>query len=129
MKAGGTKSYKNLIVWQRAMELAQELYNLSRLLPHTEMFGLAAQLRRGAVSIPSNIAEGNGRRRVGDYIRFLLLARGASQEIETQLLIAKNLNYLSESAMAPAARLNDEIGRMLSTMARGLARHRQRMDQ
>ncbi|MGH7711255.1 MAG: four helix bundle protein, partial [Gemmatimonadaceae bacterium] len=97
MKLKPVKSYKDLLVWQRAMGMVEDVYALTRQFPPSEAFGLSAQLRRSAVSIPSNVAEGNGFRRGRDCIRLLVVARASTQELETQLLIAERLKYASSS--------------------------------
>lgn len=89
------RKYQQLVVWQKAMDLVGEIYRLTKGFPDDEKFGLSSQLRRAAVSIPSNIAEGAGRGSDRDFCRFLYLARGSLTEVETQLLIAVRLNYCS----------------------------------
>ena len=122
MRLNRVQSYKDLLVWRRAMELVHEVYVVTRQFPSTEIFGLCAQLRRSAVSIPSNVAEGNGRHARRDYIRLLLIARGSSQEVETQLLIAERLQYLNSDDAQRLTALNAEVGRMLSGLVRSLSR-------
>ena len=112
--------YKDLIVWQRAMDLTTEIYRLTKNLPRDELYGLTNQLRRAAVSIPSNIAEGNGRASTGDYVRFLIIARGSTAEVETQLLICVRLEYFAQEDIEPALKLCDETGRMLTSMMKKL---------
>ena len=80
-----TRSYRDLVVWQKSMDLVEEIYRLTKLLPEEEIFGIANQLTRAAISIPSNIAEGNKRNSQKDYARFLSIARGSEAKIETQL--------------------------------------------
>jgi four helix bundle protein len=121
MQPNSVQSYKDLLVWQRAMELVQQVYTLTRQFPSSEAFGLSAQLRRSAVSIPSNVAEGNARRR-RDYIRLLLMARGSAQEVETQLLIAERLQYARSDDLQRLLELNAVIGRLLSGLIRSLSR-------
>jgi four helix bundle protein len=86
------KSYKELKVWQKAVDLVTAVYSISRSFPRTEMYGLTSQVRRASVSIPSNIAEGWGRNSAKEYIQFLTTARGSLLELETQLLISCNLH-------------------------------------
>lgn len=97
------KSYKELIVWQRSMQLVFEVYKTTALMPNEERFGLVSQKRRAAVSIPSNIAEGYKRRKLGEYIQFLSIADASAAELETQILISKELyphiNYTKEEAL------------------------------
>jgi four helix bundle protein len=115
-------SYRELIVWRKAMALVREVYAVTRQVPREELFGLTSQLRRAAVSVPSAIAEGNGRQRRRDYIRFLLIARGSLQEVETQLLIAVDLDYLPAEGASRAMLLADEVSRMLTSLVRSLDR-------
>jgi four helix bundle protein len=114
------ESYKDLMVWKKAMELVFETYRLSRGFPSDERFGLTSQIRRAAVSIASNIAEGHGRHHLGDYCRFLSMARGSVKELETDLLIAERLRFASTGDIEQALSLSEEISRMLSTMQRKL---------
>jgi len=88
------KTYRDLVVWQQALALVTELYEVTKAFPREEIWGLSSQLRRNAVSIPSNIAEGFARRSKDDYGRFLLIATGSLYEMQTQLDIAQNLGYL-----------------------------------
>src|SRR6476620_10714704 len=90
-------SYRDLLVWQKAMRLVTDIYSLSNLFPATEIYGLTNQIRRCAVSIPSNIAEGYGRNSTADYKRFLQIAVGSLFELQTQIEIAFNLNYISKN--------------------------------
>ena len=90
-------SYRDLVAWNKAMELVTEIYRVTHNFPKEELFGLMSQLRRAAVSIPSNIAEGKGRLSKGEFRQFLGNARGSLAEVETQILIAQNLSYLDKS--------------------------------
>ena len=108
--------YKDLVVWQRAMDLVVEVYRLTKKLPKDELYGLTNQLRRAAVSIPSNIAEGNARTSSGDYLRFLSIARGSNAEVEIQLLICVRLDYLAQEDIETALELCNETGKMITTM-------------
>lgn len=119
--------FKELIVWQKSMELVRVVYQLSKTFPADERFALTDQLRRAVVSIPSNIAEGNGRAGNKDYAHFLSIARGSLFETMTQLQIAEDLGYLgdgeglgleSRSTMEIVNSLCEEIGRMLTAMLR-----------
>ena len=109
-------SYRDLVVWKRSMELVMEIYKLVQYLPNEETYALSSQIRRAAVSIPSNIAEGNGRASTKDYARFLSMARGSKYELETQLLICERLNYLTKEQISKAMCISDEIGRMLNVL-------------
>lgn len=106
-------SYRDLKVWQMGMELVIETYRIARDLPRCELYGLGAQLRRAAVSVPSNIAEGHARRSRGDYRRHLGIARGSIAELETQLLTAERLGYIPMTKLEKAIGLCDEVSRML----------------
>ncbi|MBQ20270.1 MAG: four helix bundle protein [Flavobacteriales bacterium] len=90
------KSYKDLLVWEKGILIVKQTYKLTNLLPDNEKFGLTSQLRRAAVSIPSNIAEGYGRDYTRNYSQFLKIARGSLMELETQLIICRELEYLTE---------------------------------
>ncbi len=114
------KSYRDLDVWKQAMDLVEASYRVSERFPRSEEFGLRAQLRRSAISIPSNIAEGNGRSTTGDYLRHVSIAHGSLMEFETQLLIAGRLKYLDPQSLADLLAQADGIGRMLTSLARRL---------
>ena len=114
------KNYKDLVSWQKSMQLAVEVYKLTRLLPKEETYGLISQLRRAAVSVSSNIAEGYGRESTMEYVRFLKVARGSLYETETQLSLCEMLGLLTQADIVPALSLCSEIGRMLNTMIRRL---------
>ena len=108
--------YKDLTAWQKSMELVKEVYCLVKKLPKEETYSLSDQMRRAAVSIPSNIAEGNGRKSLTDYARFLDIARGSEYELETQLQICVMLGYLIEKDTEKAFDLIAQVGKMLHTM-------------
>ena len=108
------KNYKDLIGWQKAMDLVELVYQLSKRFPHEELYGLTSQVRRAAVSIPSNIAEGQGRNSPNEFRRFLSIAHGSLREVETQLMIAVRLRYLTESDILSTQQLCDETGRLLN---------------
>jgi four helix bundle protein len=103
-------------VWQKAMDLAVEVYRLSASFPADERFRLTAQVTRAAVSVPANIAEGNSRATKKDYAHFVSIARGSLAETETFLLLALRLRYLDEAQAAPAFALASEVGRMLTSL-------------
>jgi four helix bundle protein len=107
------RSYRELTVWQRAMDVVEEVYALSEGFPDGERFSLTQQMRRTAVSIPSNIAEGNARRSTKDYARFVSIAIGSLAELETQVEIATRIRYLDDSRSSSLLSELDEIGRML----------------
>jgi four helix bundle protein len=108
------KNYTDLIVWQEAMDLVTEIYRLTSKLPQAELFGLTSQLRRAAVSIPSNIAEGQGRLSKGEFRVFLGNARGSLSELETQILITRNLDLIDEIEAARLLEMANEVGRTLN---------------
>jgi four helix bundle protein len=114
------RSYRDLKVWHKAMDLAVESYRLSKLLPRDEVYGLVGQIRRAAVSLPANIAEGHGRDHLGDYLHHLSVVNGSLMELETHLLIAKRLGYFTEDPLESVFKLTSEVGRMLSGLKRGL---------
>ncbi|RMH69069.1 MAG: four helix bundle protein [Gemmatimonadetes bacterium] len=116
------QSYRELKVWQNAIELVNQIYVLTRTFPKSEVFGLAGQLRRAAVSIPSNIAEGWGRATTTDYIRFLRIARGSRYEVETQVVIARNLSYLNGEEYQHLVNTIAEIGKMLNGLISRLSK-------
>ena len=110
------KKYEELIVWQKSMDITEMIYSLVKKLPMEERYDLSSQMRRAAVSIPSNIAEGQSRNSTKEFIHFLSIARGSKAELETQLLICIRLNYLTESEVKESQNLLGEIGRMLSAL-------------
>lgn len=107
-------SFKNLIIWQRAIELSLAIYKVTAAFPDSEKFGLTSQLRRASVSVASNIAEGYGRTTRGEYILFLGHARGSNCELQTQLVIAASLGMGSSEELNRAQGLAEEVGRMLA---------------
>ena len=108
------KNHKELLVWQKAMQLVVDVYNLIRLLPKEETYGLSDQMRRAAISIPSNIAEGNARSSLKDMVHFLYIAQGSRAELETQLELCELIGYISKERLEPVLMQTQEIGRMLS---------------
>ena len=119
---GRIDGYKDLIAWQKGMGLVEEVYRASAAFPGEEKFGLTAQVRRAAVGIPSNIAEGYSRPTQADYIRFLDMARGSANEVETQLLIALRLGYVGEEQLAAALGLAKEEQRILKGLVDSVSR-------
>ena len=112
-------TFQDLIVWQKAHQLVLEVYRVTQLFPKNEQYGLTSQLRRAAVSIAANIAEGAGRKGCKEFGHFLSNSQGSASEVETQLLIANRLGYLEQSRYAELMSSLDEIGRMIT----GLSRH------
>jgi four helix bundle protein len=117
------KGYRDLTVWQKAVDLAEEVYALSSRFPREERFGITSQMRRAAVSVSSNIAEGSGRGTTPDLKMFLSYARGSVKETESLLLVTLRLRLVTENEIRVALRLTDEISRILSTLRRTLRRH------
>ncbi len=115
------KSYKDLIVWQKGIELVETVYRLTKTFPKEEIYGLTSQLRRAAVSVPSNIAEGQGRKSTAEFENFLSIARGSLSEVETQLIIAHRLKYLDASQLNEVMSIHDEVSRMLRALQKKLA--------
>lgn len=111
-------SYRDLIVWKKSMDLAEEIYVLTNNYSKHELYGLTNQMRRAAVSIPSNIAEGQGRESIKEFARFLSIAHGSLTELETQLLLSIRLGYVNENQIESIRNHIDEIGRMLRTLMR-----------
>jgi four helix bundle protein len=116
------RSHRDLRAWQLGMELCKELYRLTKTMPESERFGLISQLRRAAVSVPSNIAEGYGRGTTADYIRFLRAARGSLYEIDTQTLIAMELHFVSEETFTAIQKHVNHCGQVLAALIRSLER-------
>ncbi len=114
------RAHMDLTVWRRSTELIVECYQLSRSFPREELFGLTSQLRRAAVSIATNIAEGNGRAHRKEYLQHLSIARGSLNEVETLLAISELLGYTTRQNLTTAVGLADETGRMLTVMRRRL---------
>ncbi len=115
------KSYKDLVVWQRALQMTVAIYKLSADFPKGETFGLTSQMRRASVSVASNIAEGYGRGSRGEYRQFLGMARGSNWELQTQLMIAFKLDYGNSLLQLDAANLSEEVGKMLNSLLNRLS--------
>ena len=120
------KSYRDLIAWQKAMSLCADIYKTTAGFPKHEIYGLVQQLRRAAVSVPSNIAEGWGRACRADYIRFLRTARGSLFELETQMLLALRLAYVKQENADCVLPLAEEVGRVLQGLITSLERQTSR---
>jgi four helix bundle protein len=108
------RNYQDLIVWQKAMDLVEEIYAASRNFPREEIYGLTSQLRRAAVSIPPNITEGQGRRTTADFVRHLSISYGSLREVETQTIIASRLHYLTKQRCQEILKMAGEVGRLLN---------------
>ena len=112
------KCYKDLLVWQKSMDLVVRVYTLNRSFPPFEVYGLSSQMQRAAVSIPSNVAEGFERGTPGEFARFLSIASGSVAELETQIVLAKRLGHIQDADETPLSSLCDEIGKMLRSLHR-----------
>jgi four helix bundle protein len=110
------KGYEQLNVWQKAMDLTVEIYSLTKHFPKEELYGITNQMRRAAVSIPSNIAEGHSRNSQKEFLNFLSIAKGSNAELFTQLLICERVGYISSSNIKPIKQLSQEIARMLTSL-------------
>jgi four helix bundle protein len=121
-KADAVTSYRDLVVWQKAMALVSAVYRLTSAFPDAERFGLTSQIQRSAVSIPSNIAEGQGRLATKEFRQFLGVARGSLKELETQLLISLDLAYAPAENVQNCLDLADEVSRMINALIKALDR-------
>ncbi len=113
-------SFEKLVYWQKARQLTKEIYSLTSLFPKEEQYGLSAQIRRAAVSISSNIAEGYGRQYRADYIHFLNVSRGSCYEVMSQLLLCIDLGFIQEQQAKKSQELCEEIGKMLNSAIQSL---------
>ena len=114
------QGYRDLVVWQKGIALAREIYLLTKKLPSDEKFGLVSQMRRAAVSVPSNIAEGQARHTTGEFVQFISHAEGSVAELDTQLTLCEQLKLPSPTECQSAASLLDELRRMLNSLRRKL---------
>ena len=110
------KNYRELVVWQKAVELVEQVYQVTRQFPKEEMYGLTNQVRRAAVSIPSNIAEGYGRKSKKEYLQFYSIAYGSLLELETQLILSHDLKFISDNDFEVTDSTREEVSKMLYTM-------------
>ena len=115
------KSYRDLIVWQKSMDVETLIYKLVKQFPDDEKFGLISQIKRSSVSVPSNIADGYGRNYTKDYIRFLNIARGSLYEMQTQLQVALNLDFIVEEDLNEINSLSVEVEKMLNSLINKIA--------
>jgi four helix bundle protein len=118
--AGRIDSYRDLVVWQQAMELVVSIYELTKSWPREELYGLTNQVRRAAVSIPSNIAEGYGRESSASYQHFLRVAQGSLKELETHLLISARIGISTSAAIDPVLTACESVGKLLRLLIRKL---------
>jgi four helix bundle protein len=114
------ESYRDLKVWQRGMDLAEMCYELTRSFPREELYGMTSQLRRSAVSVPANIAEGYGRGHRAEYLQFLRVANGSLNELETHLHLCVRVRLAEKCAVQPLLTTSQEVGRMLLALLRSL---------
>ena len=114
------RSYQDLEVWQMSMDLAEKCYKLTHAFPREEQYGLIAQIRRAAVSIPANIAEGYGRDMTGSFVQFLRVAQGSARELETHLLLSARLQFATSESVAGPLSLIERISKMLRSLIRKL---------
>jgi four helix bundle protein len=125
-KHGNPKAqgYRDLVVWQKGIAIAKEIYLLTKQLPADEKFGLVSQMRRAAVSVPSNIAEGQARHTTGEFIQFISHSEGSVAELDTQLTLCQDLGLLTQEEITAAANLLEELRRMLNGLRRKLSASR-----
>ena len=115
-----SKSYRDLIAWQKSMDLVEMIYTITRTFPKEELYGLTSQVRRAAVSIPSNIAEGEGRNSKKEFSQFLSIAYGSLSEVETQIMIANRLRYTENNKCEAVMKSCTEIGKIINGLKRSL---------
>lgn len=118
------QTYRDLRVWQEAMDLAEATYRLAQTMPASESFGLVAQVRRSAVSVPANIAEGYGRESTGSYIQFLKTARGSLRELETHVLLAQRVGLVARQDADKLLEITDNVAKKLHTVIRAIQQSR-----
>jgi four helix bundle protein len=116
------KNFKELLTWQRAMDLVEAVYLTTKTFPKDELYGLTSQMRRAAISIPSNIAEGQGRDHTKEFVHFLSVAYGSLSELETQILIAARIQYVTSQDSEKLLGLVGEVGRLLNGLSKSLNR-------
>lgn len=117
------QSFRDLLVWQRSIQLTVVIYRITQSFPREEIYGLTSQARRSAISIPSNIAEGQGRLNTGEFRQFLGIARGSNCELQTQLEIARALGYGDTKMIEEAEGLSNEVGKMINAILQSLTNH------
>jgi four helix bundle protein len=114
------KNYKELNVWQKSYKLCLDVYRITAGFPKEEKFGLTSQVRRSAVSVPSNIAEGYGRKTTADYVRYLYIAYGSNCELETQMMLSRDLDYIDNAAIKESIEKINEVERMVKALIKSL---------
>src|SRR4030065_1201767 len=115
------RDYRDLLVWQCALRLVKSVYSPTSSFPAAQIYGLTSQIRRSAVSVPPNMAEGHGRENDGDFRRFLAIARGSLAELQTQLILSGELGFIENEAVAPLLPHTQELARMIRGMQKSLA--------
>jgi four helix bundle protein len=120
------KTYRDLVVWRKAVDLVEQVYRSTSEFPRQELYALTTQMRRAAISIPSNIAEGQGRQTTKDFLHFLAIARGSSRELETQCIIAQRLGYTNQSQTSEVLARTEETDRLIGGLSRALRDKQQR---
>jgi len=120
--AAGNVSYRDLKVWQKAMDLAERCYEETRLFPKEEMYGLTSQIRRCSVSVAANIAEGYGRDSDGSFVQFLRISQGSLKELETHIILSGRVGILKQDPVTDLLERADELGRMLRGLIRSIQR-------
>ena len=115
------KNYTELFAWQKSIDLVEAVYQLSSAFPREELYGLTAQIRRACVSVPSNIAEGQGRWTTGEFVQFLGFAHGSLREVETQVHIAVRLGFIQPSQAEPIFHVASEVGRLIHGLRKSLS--------
>ena len=116
------RQFSDLVAWQKAMDLVEEVYKITKGFPKEEVYGLSSQVRRAAVSVPSNIAEGQSRSS-REFVHYLSMAHGSLSEVETQMMIALRLGYLGEKQFETFASLAAEVGRLINGLANSIEKH------
>jgi four helix bundle protein len=117
------RDYRDLIVWKKGMTLAKQVYQITQAFPEVEKFGLVSQMRRAAVSVPSNIAEGQARNTTGEFVQFLSHALGSVAELHTQLLLSVELGYCTQANTEAVRTIITELRKMLTTLRKRLSEH------
>jgi four helix bundle protein len=125
----GIRSFKDLIVWQRSIDMIDEIYRVSRNFPKSEMYALSSQIQRAAVSVAANIAEGNGRNSTREYIHHLSYSLGSLAEVETYLVVSVRLGYVKQAAVSRIEATCDQIGKMLRSLQKALRSKLRRDDE
>lgn len=115
-----TRSYRDLVVWQQAMQLAAMCYLKTRAFPRSEIYGMTSQIRRASASVPANIAEGNGRETTGSYIQFLRVSQGSLKELETHLLLSNTVDLLAKDDCDELIEKCERVGKLLRSLIRAL---------